>query len=1155
MAASFFRTEDADSPQRGASDPGASVWVAASAGTGKTKVLIDRVLRLLLDGVAPERILCLTFTKAAAAEMRNRIMKDLRAWAVMDDTQRAREMTDRFGRVATADHDRRARSLFAQVLDAEGGLKIQTIHAFCESLLGRFPLEAEVAPNFSGIDEMEAKALRARAIERVLEIAADARSSLAEALKIVTRHLDETRFQQVLRDATPSRATSLKPHEVEPAIVEADHALRARLGIGLDETEADVRAAACADAAFDAGGLKRAVQALETGSAKDQERARVIAAWLEAAPLTRVGMFDEYCRVFLTKESQPQATLITKNPRLAFPGTDITLGAEAERLAAAIDRQRSAASAEATRALMAVAGHVAAAYRQAKQARAVLDYDDLIVRAIGLLEQHDAAAWVLFKLDGGLDHVLVDEAQDTSPDQWRIIRALTAEFFAGEGARRETRTVFFVGDLKQSIYRFQGADPDAFIESQANFAERVRASGRDWRPIDLDFSFRSTRAVLTAVDRVFAQEAARDGVAVEGQDIVHRAYRLNDGGTVELWPLVEPEDADKPAAWQPPTAEQEAASPQIRLADRLARHIAEMIEGGDRLESEGRPVRPGDIMILVQRRTSGFMADLIHALKRERVPVAGEDRMVLSEQIAVMDLMALAEFCLLPEDNLTLATVLKSPLCGFDEDQLQALAHPRGERQSLWSALRTRAKDDAIHGAATAYLTEALRLADAVSPFDFFARLLGPMGGRQRLLGRLGREADDPLNEFLALALAFERVEAPSLQGFLRWLKSGAVEIKRDQEHGAPEAVRVLTVHGAKGLQAPIVFLPDTVRVPQKGRASVFWENDGDRRRGIWRLSGGNKASLADAIAEAEYANELREYRRLLYVAMTRARDRLIICGWRTKKAASDACWCWYRLIASALDEPLTDLEIQAGLSLETDESTSAARVRLSCPQLSAPKSTPATETITTPEPLPAWARRAAAVEPPSPLALAPSRALEARPPVLSPLDSGDHRRFARGRLIHTLLQYLPAIPAAERQPAAARWLARNGNHIDGVDAEAAMAEVRAILDNPAFAHLFGPDSQAEAPVSGHLDGRLITGQIDRLVVRPDGVDILDYKTDRPPPPTPDAVAPEYKRQMALYRALLAGVYPDRPVRVYLLWTDGPKLMHVPASSLARDTA
>ena len=928
-------------------------------------------------------------------------------------------------------------------------------------------------------------------------------------------------------------------------------AVRDLLGVGTDETPESVIADACADGALDAAGLRRAVAALAEGSDKDQERGTKIADWLAASPAMRQATFETYATAFLTSASTPTVLkrLITKKAAAGAPGADEVLLAEAERVLGVVMKKRAAATARATGALLILGNALLDAYGRLKAGRALLDYNDLILRVARLLEREGNASWVLFKLDGGIDHVLIDEAQDTSPEQWRIVRALTSEFFAGTGARDAVRTVFAVGDVKQSIYSFQGAAPEQFVANRDAFGQQVRQAREIWRPIDLTVSFRSTRAILQAVDAVFSRPGASDGLALDGHPIEHQAWRMQQGGMVELWPPVCPLETDAPEPWKPPVERIRGDSPQARLAQLIARRISVMTGGSEILESRGRPIAAGDIMVLVRRRTA-FVEELVRALKLLGVPVTGVDRMVLTDQMAVMDLIAMGRFVLLPTDDLTLATVLKSPLIGLDEDQLFRIAYNRAG--SLWESLRVHAAEPGAFADAFQRLSEFMALADTMPPFEFYAKLLGPLHGRRNLFSRLGREAEDPIAEFLDLALDFERAHPPSLEGFLHWLEAGKVEIKRDLEQEERNAVRVMTVHGAKGLQAPIVFLPDTLSAPTKG-ARFLWAGQTDDADGLllWPPSRAFHETVADHERERVKLKDRREYRRLLYVAMTRAEDRLIVCGWKGKKSEPEDCW--YHLVKNGL-AAITDgnlVETEDAFLAASGEVGDARVLRLTCPQEVAEEK-PRTPPPVEPAPLPSWARTPPADEPDPPRPLAPSRPEEDEPATRSPVGPDDGHRFKRGRLIHRLLQSLPEVAPDRRGSTAASWLARPAHGLSPEAREEMVAEVLSVLEHREYAHLFGPGSRAEVPLTGLVEGRVISGQVDRLLISPDAVTVLDYKTNRPVPGEPSAVPGVYLKQMAAYRAVLRLIYPDRPVRCVLMWTDGPRLMTLEDTLLDR---
>ncbi len=720
-------------------------------------------------------------------------------------------------------------------------------------------------------------------------------------------------------------------------------------------------------------------------------------------------------------------------------------------------RARCAAAAlfETTAAVTHLAIAMLRSYERLKRSRAVLDYEDLITRlAIELLERPGVAPWVLFKLDGGLDHLLIDEAQDTNPEQWRVVQALTAR--EGSSPRRGRArpagapcSPWATPSSRSSVSRAPIPAPSS-ASPRKHFAERAAQAQAGWRTVALETSFRSTDAVLQAIDAVFAQAAAADGVALDGAAIRHEPHRRKHAGRVELWPLVEPAPDEPPDGWSLPVVSEPAREPDQRLATVIAATIRRWLDERESLPARDRRIRPGDIMVLVRRRTP-FIAALVRALRDRAVPVAGVDRMRLTEQLAVEDMIALANFLLLPEDDLTLATVLKGPLFGFDEDRLFALAH--GRKGRLWHELLRRADEHPLYAQARVTLTELLSRADFAPPYELFAEVLGTLGGRRRLLARLGPEAEDALDEFLEAALAFEADHPPSLQGFLHWLMAGEAEVKRDLDQGMGE-VRVLTVHGAKGLEAPIVILPDTTSTPNQVEP-LQWVEGG---LPLWLIAGAQTTVplAARARGDAERRRD-QEYRRLLYVAMTRAADRLYVCGWRTKQALSSGCW--YELVRQGLAgatgvrtvpmdfSGLAGADGWAGEGLVLETPQRVAGVADSAPL----------ERAELQEVLPAWAQVRPPPEPIPPRPLAPSRPLAVEPPVRSPLGEDQGAAYQRGRLIHRLLQSLPELPRERRAPPARRPAvpsrlprAQRARRPEALR-RAIAAETLAVLEEPAF--------------------------------------------------------------------------------------------------------
>jgi len=1155
--------------QRDAADPTASVWVSANAGTGKTHVLTQRVLRLMLSGTKPERILCLTYTKAAAAEMSKRVFDTLAKWVTMAEADLEREIEELCDRRPFEGETRLARTLFAVAIETPGGLKVQTIHSFCERLLQRFPLEAGVAPGFTVLDDVTATALLRESIDATLLEATDGSSSVQrKALDAVIPYAAEERFDEVLRTALAQRRwldSALRidfGNDDDDELAGLERAFRSsfnvRDGVTSDDIDSEM-----ADVVSDAE-LARLRDALTGGSSTDQKMARHILAALRASSsAARAGALEK----FFCTDGKARTRLMTKSVADSFPDLRDALDIAQARFMGLVEERRGVRAITATIALHKLAGAVLQRYTLAKQRRAALDYDDLIARSVYLLGGQDLAGWVMFKLDRGIDHILVDEAQDTSPDQWQIVEALAREFFTGSGQHDVTRTLFAVGDEKQSIYSFQGAAPHKFAEMGRRF--EAMSGTQTFRRIPLNLSFRTVAPVLEAVDRVFSDHIRTPGLTAEGAIVRHAVHRLGHGGVVEIWPTETPEDDGDSDPWSP-LEEAAGRAPAERLAERIAATIRGWLDSGEVLASEGRPVRAGDIIILVRKRRP-FAGPMVAALKARGIQVAGADRLRLSEQIAVEDLMSLGDFLTLPEDDLSLAEVLKSPLIGFDDDDLLAIAPGRGG--TLWKALIAHANDNERFRAAVETLKRWRSRADFVPPFEFFASILDREGGRAKLLSRLGAEAADPIDEFLNLALSYDDAEAPSLTGFLTYLREADREVKRDMEHGRDE-VRVMTVHGAKGLEAPIVFLPDTCSTASGGPVTSLLDIESlelpDGAEGtpfVWSVKGTSGHAAISAARAARTRRETEERNRLLYVAMTRARDRLYIAGFEGRRGRTPGCW--YEHIAEGLSGDLQEVQDALGVRVKrrVEPQAVAAKARPSDHKQEAARAT-----------LPAWAVNPAPREATLSIPLAPSRLeayapdaegepiVEARPlprsageepSSLPPSAQSADNRFLRGTLTHALLQYLPTLPQEGWEKAAAGFLAARGSALTARARSSIAKETLAILTAPEFAPLFGPKSRAEVPIvalipspKGKGPPLKLMGQLDRVVDLGDEVLIVDYKTNRPPPLKVEQVAGAYLFQLAAYRLALREIYAGRPIRTALLWTDGPRIMTIPDETL-----
>ncbi len=1098
---------DATRAQVDSARPDVSTWLGANAGSGKTRVLTDRVARLLLNGVEPQHILCLTYTKAAASEMQNRLFKRLGAWAMLENGKLREAMAD-LGIDGALDEDqlRKARTLFALAIETPGGLKIQTIHSFCASLLRRFPLEAGVSPQFTEIEDRAADLLRADIVDEMSEgdqshlVARIAQFYTGEDFGKLTRSIVGMRDAFQVSQSRENVLALLG----QPADLSANQ-IAASVFLG---SERDLIAGIIPHLFAKGGNDEKAGNALQG---------------IERFDLSALPVLES---VFLTKSgANPFTAKIGKfptKPTQAVIGDTMTeLEAFMMRVEDAREARLCLHAAQKAEALHLFASAFLSRYEQAKQMRGWLDFDDLILRARALLMDKAVAAWVLYRIDGGIDHILVDEAQDTSPRQWDVIERLTDEFYSGSGARTDVeRTLFVVGDKKQSIYSFQGADPLEFDRKSLIFEDKITTAGQIFQHQSLDYSFRSSSAILRLVDTVFDPRRREDF----DKQTNHIAFKDALPGRVDLWPLVEKANPDEDRPWTDPLDRRSAQHHTVILAQQIAEQIKELTEGEHYIPDDGketgtlvkRRIRAGDFLILVQRRSALF-AEIIRACKAMDLPIAGADRLKVGAELAVKDLAALLSFLATPDDNLSLATALKSPLFGWAEQQLFDLAHRR-KAGSLAQAMRER-KDN--YPDTLNILNDLRGQVDFLRPYDLIERILTRHGGREKLLGRLGPEAEDGINAMLTQALAYERNDIPSLTGFIEWMQTDDLEIKR-QIDSASNQIRVMTVHGSKGLEAPIVILPDT------GRRDLTVKEEIIKMEGVpvWKPSADDLPQIMretiDGMKNAQFAERLR----LLYVAMTRAEKWLIVAAAGDLSKDNSA---WYQIAEEAMDH-VNAVEVGTTGVRRFQEGDWDA--------LDVIEQTKDIEETFMLEPVfdtsaPIYSHDMAVL---SPSDLGGAKALAG--------DQGDDTDAAMiyGSLVHTLLENLPGL----QEPA----LSITASHLTEAalphHAERAIDEVKRVLATPALAHAFAAETLAEVPISGQIGNTRLHGLIDRLVITGDLILLLDYKTNRVIPKTPAECPEGILRQMGAYVQMLAQVYPDHKIETAILWTADASVMHLP---------
>ncbi|MCP5039218.1 MAG: double-strand break repair helicase AddA [Rhodobacteraceae bacterium] len=1098
--------DQASLSQNRASEPLASTWLSANAGSGKTKVLTDRVARLLLSGVSPQNILCLTYTKAAASEMQNRLFKLLGSWAMKDDAELRKELE---GLGESPDRDlHAARRLFARAIETPGGLKIQTIHSFCSALLRRFPLEARVSPQFSEMDERAELILREEVVEAIAMGNSTTLANLAafysgQDFGALTKNICSKRHHFAKK---ASRDEIWQWHGLRPDCDEASIAKTALLPRDTELCHALVPILQESTAKTELT-LGKTLGDLTPGLPGSDKLEILISAFLTASGTIRKHMPTKKTRL------GPAEHLIAD-----FDGL---LG----RVEQAREQQKCLYSARKTLAMHRFARPFLKAYEERKLQRGWVDFDDLIDKAGALLSDPSLASWVLYRLDGGIDHILVDEAQDTSPAQWKVIRLLAQEFTSGEGARNVERTIFVVGDPKQSIYSFQGAEPAAFSDMKDHFSSRLSEAGRRLENLRLEHSFRSAPAILQLADHALVDQSGL------GDGFRHIAFFNKKPGRVDLWPVIEKVEYKEERHWSDASDLEMPQTHMIQLGRTVAAEVRRLISE-EQIQDKGgvfQPVRPKDILILVRKRTGELFNEIIRACKELDVPIAGADRMRIGGELAVKDLTALLRFLATPEDDLSLAAVLRSPIFGLSEGELYGLAQPRPENSYLWKALRRQSSE---HPTCIEALSQLRNEADFLRPYELLERILTRFHGRTNLLARLGNEAEDGIDALLSQALTYENTQTPSLTGFLDWLDVTDVTIKRQMD-SAGDQIRVMTVHGAKGLEAPIVILPDTGKTKPRSAPDLLELESGEL---FWKPRSEDMPIVLNEATGTIRTAEEQESSRLLYVAATRAENWLIVAAAGDVGKGSES---WYNILAGGM-ESLGSVSFPSPLGRGW---------RFESGKWLAPQERPAKPKKTAKPLLPQWA-------------LSPVTTPNAKTAPLSPSDLGGEKVIGavaggldaeaakkRGRQLHLLLEVLPKFPAHNWQDLCKGLLAQGEDSADAQEIHSICNEVTSLLTNPRLAHLFTPDTLAEVDISAHLPalgGQPVQGIIDRLIISADKVLVVDFKSNAVVPVRASDIPDGILRQMGAYIQALGLIYPDSQIECSVLWTANANLMPIP---------
>ncbi len=1114
-------------------NPNFSVWVNASAGTGKTKILIDRVLRLLLEN--KRNILCLTFTNAAANEMENRIHSILSKWAICSDSVLAADLEQldffpmSFQRVtlesskkkewipvsstgmtkesagitegsrkneALDRHLTRARRLFSELENL--GLTIQTIHAFCYKLISSFPIEAGIAPNCT---LSECKELHSIIFNKVLH-----NETVQDDINLIATEIDENKLRDLLYTLCIKRSISANDSKyIKDKLSAPDeiHDLQSETIEHVERLAEILSEGSKRDQSYSAILYSTVIPVLDTGI---QKKRTSVSYSDDTGIKWNDTKIENLAKVFLKSESHEKksiSSIATKSILEKFRDAEQIIESVQNVVFTHIRDMNSYQIFKRTSSLLGVFKVYVDLYNSEKSKNALLDYNDIINLATNLLSNPNYKDWILFNLDQKIDHILVDEAQDNSISQWKIITNLCDEFFAGDD---EKRTLFVVGDVKQSIYRFQGANPHLFNYMQQYF--HTKTGGRDWISCQLEKSFRSTPEVLMLVDRIFNNFRAE--ISFNDNEIKHVPHRENDQGYIEIWPALPRRKEKEQQALQIPLTCKEGYTIADRLlAQTIANRIHNWLNEGRILVAKDRHIEPRDIMVLVRQRN--VLVDyIISELKKANVPVVGRDYFRIMDYIAVQDLIALAEFLLLQANDLALANALRSPLFNFTEDDLFNIAYDHKEH-SLWE----RIQDYSV--VIYSELNYLINLSRTESPLALFTHILRT--GKKKFAARLGLECFEVLDEFMNLVLQFEN---PSLQAFVQWIKENNPEIKNDMQ-SERNAVRIMTIHKSKGLQAPIVFLVDTNTVPRNSESIIF---DGTEVP-FW--CGKNNNAYCDQVKREKKLEDYNEYLRLLYVALTRAEDELYILSKEPVQKGS-----WYDLITQ-YGEPYE--KKQRGLQPIFKEKVEVLCVNANYPYIYKKRDYFDIPVISLPPNLSMSFQR--------PLSSFQHPSLSSQRPPLSSqcLTLGSSKKegksasatwmtdgYTRGLIIHSILQYMPKIEKERRK----NWVRK---YLDNINTSEDKDEIysKILAFNEKYGYLFDLEGKSEITLSGTIDGKSVLVRLDRLCITQDKAIIIDYKSHRN---VSVSLLNEIKKQMLIYKTLVQEIYPNKQVECVVIWVE-----------------
>jgi ATP-dependent helicase/nuclease subunit A len=1014
--------------QRLGADPSASVSLLASAGAGKTTVLCERFLNLVASGALPEKILCITYTKSAAREMLERILAQS-------------QQTDYYQKIIACKHR----------------LKIQTIHSFCLEMVARHS-------DKSGFPRRQLinTSLRFHTLNNILD--GVLYSSMREAL------------QNSVTELSSSFAISTIKQRIISVISNEGNALRVYFSQhNGDPQHIKSRIFSLHDAheEYDYPSKCREILNHITRYGLQQIEHQDIAKLEEAVQVLNSQNYEAIRALCLTQEDKTRK-FITKAMLQKHPTTSQIIMEIQQQVYEHEKAYSFHMCAKRNWAFITLTQEVLEHYITFKQQHYLMDYDDIIQDATNLIASDPE---ILYQLDYEIDHILLDEAQDLSTYQWDFIRHISEEFFAGTGAQNRNRTVFFVGDTKQSIFSFQGADPQLLVHYSHYFKKLVLMVGK-WHDVALNLSYRSEPNIVALVNKIFNTTM---------QDFPQHIAHKNGIGQIKVWPLIKVNeigqntDGQKTSMWQMPSKELDSMDLEVQLASEIATMVHKWVTQGRKLLGSNQVILPSDIMILVRKRSR--YVDILAAKLRGlglkvNTPIHGK----FTDYLVVQDVMALVEFFLNPDDELNLAGLLKSPWFGYTEKQLRDACHGR-----VKSLLENLVEHDVQAYERLCYFHNMRK--QYTTLYALLHHLLFVEAYVDGFINFFGSECMRYLDHLLE---GIHEYENKNISGNLRQLIE-YIEFYHPQNtvHKSKDTIEIMTVHAAKGLQAPIVILADATAQGAGPNNDGVYFTLGEL---YFSPGGRHKSDAYNNILLYEAYKREQEDMRLLYVALTRAESELHVFG--AKKSANAGNW--YNIIEQHLGGDENWEECYAATVSEAPQ-TSTAFLYLNH---------------------------------------------HVRSVKLGGSDLSTQKEILAGEIVHAILEKLDLLSSEIQRHSYQKVLRRKyGRDFDEADLNALWDEALNVYHH--FPQFFGKKNIMSEQSIAVLDGvgNVALLRMDKVIAQDDEIIVLDFKTDATVPTTMDAVRVEYKEQIERYLKHMKNIFPNKVIAGYLLWTKDLKLI------------